>query len=62
MSKKKACKKCKAFVEGNKCAICSGNSFSTSWQGRMYVADAAGSMIASKINITQKGEYAIKVR
>lgn len=36
--------------------------FTTSWQGRIYVTDPAKSTIAQKIEITQKGEYAIKVR
>ena len=60
--KKKACRKCKIFVEGDICPICKGNSFSTSWQGRIYVVDSNKSAIAQKIGITVKGEYAIKVR
>lgn len=59
---KKACKKCKIFVEGNECPICKGNQFSTNWQGRIYVLDSHKSSIAKKININLKGEYAIKVR
>jgi DNA-directed RNA polymerase subunit E" len=62
MSKKKVCKKCKLFVEGNECPVCKGNQFSNSWQGRIYVMDANNSEIAKKIGITVKGEYAIKVR
>ena len=60
--KKKVCKKCKLFVEGNACPICKGNQFSLNWQGRLYVLDANKSVIADKIEITVKGEYAIKVR
>ena len=62
MAKKKACKKCKMFVEGHKCPACGSESFTTSWQGRLYVTDVSESMIAEKINIKVKGEYAIKVR
>jgi DNA-directed RNA polymerase subunit E" len=62
MAKKKACKKCKLFVEGDTCPACGSTSFTTSWQGRLYVNDAARSMIAEKVEITAKGEYAIKVR
>lgn len=62
MTKKKVCKKCKLFVEGNECPICKGNQFSTSWQGRLYVLDVNNSEIAKKAGITVKGEYAIKVR
>ena len=60
--KKKACKRCKLFVEGNECPICKGNQFSTNWQGRLHIADTAKSQIAQKIKIEAKGEYAIKVR
>jgi len=60
--KKKACKKCKIFVEGNECPICKGNQFSTNWQGRLNVINLEKSDIAHKIGIKVKGEYAIKVR
>lgn len=60
--KKKACKKCKLFVDGNECPVCKGNQFSLSWQGRLHILDADKSQIAKKIELTSKGEYAIKVR
>jgi RNA polymerase subunit RPABC4/transcription elongation factor Spt4 len=60
--KKKVCKKCKIFVEGEVCPICKKNQFSTNWQGRIYFLDPAKSTIAKKINVDVKGEYAIKVR
>ena len=60
--KKKTCKKCKLFVEGNECPLCKGNQFSLSWQGRLHILDADKSPIAKKLEITSKGEYAIKVR
>ena len=60
--KKKVCKKCKIFVEGTECPVCKGNQFSTNWQGRLFILDFNKSMIANKIGITAKGEYAIKVR
>lgn len=60
--KKKVCKKCKIFVDGNECPLCKGNQFSTNWQGRLNIIDANKSDIAGKIDITVKGEYAIKVR
>lgn len=60
--KKKACKKCKIFVEGTECPVCKGNQFSTNWQGRLFILDSNKSIIANKIGITVKGEYAIKVR
>lgn len=60
--KKKVCRKCKIFVEGNECPLCHGNEFTESWQGRLYIIDANKSDIAEKIKIKTKGEYAIKVR
>ena len=60
--KKKICRKCKLFVEGNECPICKGKEFSTNWQGRLNVLDANKSGIANKIEIKIKGEYAIKAR
>ncbi len=60
--KRKVCKKCKMFVEGTECPSCKGNQFSTNWQGRLNILDANKSIIAKKVEITVKGEYAIKVR
>jgi DNA-directed RNA polymerase subunit E" len=60
--KKKVCKSCKIFVEGNECPICKSQNFSTTWLGRMFIIDADKSEIAKKIGTAQKGEYAIKVR
>tara|TARA_Y100000310_G_C20641904_1_gene794430 strand:- start:88 stop:273 length:186 start_codon:yes stop_codon:yes gene_type:complete len=60
--KKKVCKKCKLFVEGNVCPVCKGNQFSSNWQGRFNVLDANKSLIAKKVGHTVKGEYVVKVR
>lgn len=62
MTKKKCCKRCKMFVEGNECPACKDNKFSTNWQGRIFIADASKSEIAKNIGITVKGEYALKCR
>jgi len=62
MSKKKACRKCKMFVEGDKCPSCGSDSFTTTWQGRLYVHDVPNSLVAEKTLVKVKGEYAIKVR
>jgi len=59
--KKKACKNCKIFVEGDECPICKGTQFVNNWKGRLYVLDANKSEIAKKIESKVKGEYAIKV-
>ena len=62
MSKKKACRRCKLFVEGDKCPNCESADFTNTWQGRLFIQDAPRSQIAEKIGIKIKGEYAIKVR
>ena len=60
--KKKACKQCKMFVEEDSCPMCHSESFSQTWQGRIYIADAARSEVAQKVGLKVKGEYAIKVK
>lgn len=60
--KRKACKDCKIFVDGNECPICKKSQFTSNWQGRLSVLDANKSEIGKKIGITVKGEYAIKAR
>jgi len=60
--KKKACRMCKSLYDGNECPIHGPVHSSTNWQGRMFILDAEKSLIAKKISIEQKGEYAIKVR
>jgi DNA-directed RNA polymerase subunit E" len=62
MSKKKACKKCKLFVDGNQCPLCKTEVFSNVWQGRLLIIDPKKSIIAQNMEIESKGEYAIKVR
>ena len=59
--KKKACRKCRIFVDGNQCPVCKGAQFVTNWKGRIYVLDVAQSEIAKKIGADVKGEYALKV-
>ena len=62
MTKKKVCKNCKIFVEGDVCPLCKGTNFSYSWQGRVYIFDPNKSEIAKKMGINAPGEYAIKVK
>ena len=62
MAKKEACKKCKLFSDGDTCPACGASSKTSTWQGRLYVSDVSKSIIAEKVGIKVKGEYAIKVR
>lgn len=61
MTKKKACKRCKLFVEEDSCPSCKGAQFVLNWKGRLLITDAAKSEIAKKIGLAESGEYAIKV-
>ena len=58
---RKACKRCKIFVEGDECPLCHSAQFSTIWRGRLQVLDATRSIVAKKVGINANGEYAIKV-
>ncbi len=60
--KKKACKRCKSFVDSDVCPNCKSQDFTTTWQGRLHILDPKKSVIAAKIGIEKKGEYAIKIR
>ena len=61
MSKKKACKKCKYFFDGNECPLCKSAQSVTNWKGRIHIVDSKQSGIAKKIGVENDGEYAIKV-
>ncbi|HLF54984.1 MAG TPA: transcription elongation factor subunit Spt4 [Candidatus Nanoarchaeia archaeon] len=61
MSKKKACKRCKYFFEGDECPLCKSTQSVTNWKGRIYIIDTKASAIANKIGVDKDGEYAIKV-
>ena len=61
MSKKKACKRCKFFFEGEECPNCKTTQTVTNWKGRIFIVDSKNSDIAKKIGVEKEGEYAIKV-
>jgi RNA polymerase subunit RPABC4/transcription elongation factor Spt4 len=60
--KRKVCRNCKLFVDGDVCPVCKRAEFSTSFQGRIAFVDAKGSHIGQQMGIEENGEYAIKVR
>jgi DNA-directed RNA polymerase subunit E" len=62
MAKKKVCKSCKIFVEGEECPVCKSTNLSLNWQGRLYIVDPDKSVVALKVGLKKKGEYAIKVK
>ena len=62
MAKKKVCKSCKIFVDGEECPVCKSTNLSLNWQGRLYIVDPDKSIVAQKVGLKKKGEYAIKVK
>ncbi len=62
MTKQKACKICKNIYEGVKCPKCDSKESTDSFKGRIVVLNPEKSEIAKKINIKEKGNFAIKVK
>jgi len=60
--REKVCRKCKLFVQGDKCPICNENNFSRSWKGMVIVNDPNESEIAKTLGITVKGRYCLWVK
>lgn len=63
MVKAKACKICKTIFEvGDKCPNCGSKEYTEAFKGRIVVLDPDKSEIAKKINLKEKGDFAIKTR
>jgi len=62
MAKAKACKICKQIYEGTKCPKCDSKEHTENFKGRVHVLNSEKSEIAKKLNIKDKGEFAIKTR
>ncbi len=62
MVKQKACKICKKIYEGVKCPKCDSKESTETFKGRIVVSNPKKSEIAKKINIKEKGNFAIKVK
>ncbi len=63
MVKAKACKICnKIYETGDKCPSCGAKEHTESFKGRIYVFDPKKSEIAKKLEIKDKGNFAIKTR
>ena len=60
MAKEKACRKCKTVYKGTKCPKCGSEEASDTFKGKIFILRPEESEIAKKINIKEKGEYAIK--
>jgi len=61
MAKEKACKKCKAIYEGNKCPNCQSDEHTDAFKGRVMILNPENSEIASNLKLKGKGKFAIKL-
>jgi len=59
---KKACKNCRRITEESVCPICQGTELSTRWRGLAVIINPVKSLVAKKLEIDQKGEYALIVQ
>jgi|TARA_B100001971_G_C17999834_1_gene436705 DNA-directed RNA polymerase subunit E" len=62
MVKQKACKICNRIYEGEKCPNCDSKESTENFKGKIIVLNPEKSEIAQKLNIKQKGNFAIKAR
>ena len=63
MAKPKACKICNAIYEGGeKCPKCDSRESIEGFKGRIIIKNPEKSEIAQKLNLKNKGEFAIKTR
>jgi DNA-directed RNA polymerase subunit E" len=61
--KQKACRVCNViYGEGDKCPKCGSKESTDSFKGRVMMLDPEKSEIAKKLNIKDKGNFAIKTR
>ncbi len=64
MAKTKACKLCSTILEegGDKCPNCGSKELTENFKGRAVILDPEKSEIANKLNLKEKGNFAIKAR
>ncbi|MEN7982048.1 MAG: transcription elongation factor subunit Spt4 [Nanoarchaeota archaeon] len=62
MLKPKACKVCKLIHEEDNCPKCESKETTEGFKGKIVVLNPEKSEIVKKLNIHEKGNYAIKIR
>jgi len=62
MVKQKACKICNTIYDGAQCPRCESKESTESFKGRIVVLKPENSEIAKKLNLKNKGNFAIKTR
>lgn len=61
---RKVCRDCHRVVDPdtNACPACGSTSFTEDWAGYVVIAHPEDSEIAREMQVTEPGEYALKVR
>lgn len=58
----RACRYCKNISEEAVCPVCKNTEFSDDYSGLLVVLDGENSLLAEKLNTTESGNYALKIR
>ena len=58
---KLACKTCKRIVLGDKCPYHPDSKLADNWKGRIIILDPENSELAKRLDITEAGEYALRI-
>ncbi len=56
------CRMCHRVLVGKSCPHCGSEDVSPDWKGFVVVLDPERSEIAKRLNIKEKGKFALKVR
>ncbi len=63
MPKSKACRLCNTIFEvGEKCPNCASKEYTDSFKGRIEILNPEKSELSEKLNLKEKGNFAIKTR
>ncbi|MCW4012426.1 MAG: DNA-directed RNA polymerase subunit E'' [Candidatus Bathyarchaeota archaeon] len=58
----RACRSCKNISDETVCPVCKGTEFSEDYSGLLVVLDPENSILAEKLDTTEEGQYALKIR
>ena len=58
----RACRHCKIITNENVCPVCKGTEFSDDFGGLLIVLEPENSILAEKLDATEPGKYALKIR
>lgn len=58
----RACRTCKNISDETVCPVCKGTEFSDDYSGLLIVLDPENSLLAEKLDTTEEGSYALKIR